>query len=153
MTSPATPSYLRLVGGSEPPPATPRMTAHARQAVAQENRAAGTNAHLSPTDPRWVLAVRAYSQLEGSTLRPERRERVMRTAKQLGLRTFDANLVIAVVQDHARRHEPLSAAVPTLQVIDPPAPPHRSAWTRWIGATILAVLANLILIWWLIGGV
>ena len=54
-------------------------------------------------DPRWVLAVRTAEALEGSVLAPQKRERLVRLGKVLGLSPFDANLVIAIVQDQARR--------------------------------------------------
>lgn len=63
---------------------------------------------MSRNDPRWVFAARVASQLEGghaAVLRPERRERLVKTARLLGLRPFDAALVIALVQDAARRGE------------------------------------------------
>jgi hypothetical protein len=138
----------------DPLPARSTALSHAvaRRAVAAENRAASGNTTLNPTDPRWVLAARAYSQLQGVTLSPERRDRVMRTAETLGIRPFDASVIIAIVQDQARRRQPLGAAQPMLELIDRPALPgaNRSIWVRWLGAAVLAVLANLILIWWLL---
>ena len=60
-----------------------------------------------PTDPRWVLAVRTAEMLEGAVLPPERREGLMRLGRVLGLTPFDATLIIAIVQDQARRgYEP-----------------------------------------------
>ena len=56
-----------------------------------------------PTDPRWVLAIRTSESLEGQILRPERRERLIRLGKVMGLTPFDCNLIIAIVQDQARR--------------------------------------------------
>ncbi|MHC4980900.1 MAG: hypothetical protein ACYTGT_18095, partial [Planctomycetota bacterium] len=84
--------HLRLVGAGD---WRGDAQAKARQAVADENRAAAASRGLNPTDPRWVLAARAYSQLQGSALTYERRLRVMRTARRLGVRPFDANLIIA----------------------------------------------------------
>lgn len=60
---------------------------------------------LLPDDPRWVLAARAASLLEGgraALLTPDRRRRLMGLADRMGLRPFDAALVIAIVQDAAR---------------------------------------------------
>ena len=123
-----------------------------RDAVARENRAAAGNTKLSPTDPRWVLAVRAYSQLQGSALTPERRERVLETARLLGVRPFDANLIIAIAQDHARRGETLAEAAPTLSIVARP-PEHQTSRTstalRWIAAVAAAITATLLLIRWL----
>ncbi len=140
---------LRLVG-SDDPSAVRRW--RAERAVAQENRAAGGNPSLDPTDPRWVLAARTHSQLQGTTLTPERRERVMRTARQLGVRPFEANVIIAVVQDHARRSAPLAQAADTLSLLRDPrsSRDRRTTWSRWIAAALTALAANAILIWWLI---
>ena len=55
------------------------------------------------TDPRWVLALRTSELLEGAVLPPEKREKLVRLGKVMGLTAFDANLVIAIVQDQARR--------------------------------------------------
>lgn len=55
------------------------------------------------TDPRWVLAIRASESLQGTILGPEKRERLIKIGKMMGLTAFDANLVIAIVQDQARR--------------------------------------------------
>jgi hypothetical protein len=73
--------------------------------IARENRAA---AALSATDARWVFAVRVASSLEGGALGalpPEKRQKLLKLATQLGLRAFDANLIIAIVQDGARTGE------------------------------------------------
>ena len=55
------------------------------------------------TDPRWVLAVRTAESLQGDVLPPEKRERLMALAKMMGLTPFDGCLVIAMIQDQARR--------------------------------------------------
>jgi hypothetical protein len=56
-----------------------------------------------PADPRWVLATRTAEQLEGDVLRAESRAALIRLGRLMGLSVFDANLVIAIVQDQARR--------------------------------------------------
>lgn len=56
-----------------------------------------------PTDPRWVLALRTAESLQGTILGPEKRDRLVKIGKMMGLTAFDANLVIAIVQDQARR--------------------------------------------------
>jgi hypothetical protein len=67
---------------------------------------------LTATDARWVFAARVGESLEGhsaAVLPPEKRERLMRLAEVIGLRAFDANLIIAIVQDSVRCGlEPLS---------------------------------------------
>ncbi|MEX0885707.1 MAG: hypothetical protein WD009_04630 [Phycisphaeraceae bacterium] len=67
---------------------------------------AGGGPIAGPGDPRWVLAARAADKLEGTLLRPEHRDRLIRLGRMLGLSPFDANLVIAIVQDQARRGHP-----------------------------------------------
>ena len=151
MSSVPTP-HLRLVGLDDSEALVEWLARRkARQDVANENRRAGQNRALSPTDPRWVLAVRAYGQLQGSTLTPERRERVMRTARQLGVRPFDANVIVAVVQDHARRGVDLGAAEGTLALLkSPQRRPGRFILLRWAAAVIASLAANALLVWWLL---
>ena len=100
--------------------------------------------------------MRAQSQLQGTALTPERRARVMRTAEQLGIRPFDANMIIAVVQDHARRGEDLADAATALagvQHTERRRPSREitrtSIATRLLLAAMLAALINAILITWL----
>lgn len=77
------------------------------QAVLRDarQRALGRDA---PSDARWVLAAAVFGALEGgraAVLRPGRRQRINRLASGLGLRPFDAALIIAIAQDAARRGE------------------------------------------------
>lgn len=98
---PLTPSRLRLVG-LETDPVAPHKPTRTRVAqVAKENLAASV---LSPFDARLIFAQQVATNLEGgraALLRPERRRALMTQAQRLGLRPFDANLVIAIVQDAA----------------------------------------------------
>jgi hypothetical protein len=87
-TAPATPS-LRLVGAPGPNP--PAVLRNVGQPI------------TSPTDPRWVLALRTAESLQGALITPEKRQRLVRLGQSMGLTAFDANLVIAIVQDQARR--------------------------------------------------
>ncbi|HEX8876209.1 MAG TPA: hypothetical protein VF777_05630 [Phycisphaerales bacterium] len=60
---------------------------------------------LMGDDARWVFAVRVRREVQGghaAIVTPESRKRLLRLANRLGLRDFDANLVIAIVQDDAR---------------------------------------------------
>jgi len=121
--------------------------------IAAENFAARHHQPLSRTDPRWVVAVRAQLQLQGATLHPQARRRVMRTARQIGVRPFDANLIIALVQDRARRGETLHDLEPVLRLL-PEAKTARFGSLdvlRWGIAIVCAILANVFLIWWLLG--
>lgn len=157
MSRAVSPSRLRLVGGDEDSSTTGSKQRHtARQAVARENLAAAGNLTLDPTDPRWVFAVRAAGQLDGTLLTPERREKLMRVARLLGIRVFDANVIIAIVQDHARQGRPLADAAPTVAMMSQPAEgaaeQDRFIWLRWAVAVAVATVANALLIWWLLGG-
>jgi hypothetical protein len=79
-----------------------------RRDVAAENAAASA---MSPLDARWVFAASVAREIELSgapgagVLSPERRKTLSRLATRLGLRAFDANLVIAIVQDGCRSGE------------------------------------------------
>jgi len=73
-----------------------------KREVARENLLASA---LPTTDVRWILASKAAQAIEGgraALLRPEARKRLLSEARSLGLRPFDANLVLAIVQDQAR---------------------------------------------------
>ncbi len=86
--------------------ASPRDEARdAAREVARENHAARM---IGPDDARWLLAKDAERAIEGgraAIIRPEVRRRLVSKATGAGLRPFDANLVIAIVQDAARRGE------------------------------------------------
>ncbi|MCC6581782.1 MAG: hypothetical protein IT440_15220 [Phycisphaeraceae bacterium] len=96
---------------------------------------------MEPTDPRWVLALRVSEALEGDTLRPDRRERIAKLGQLFGLSPFDVNLIIAMVQDQARRGLTpdlrMAAVYPSLTLISPPRPAPRRA--TWFGHVILAL--------------
>lgn len=79
-----------------------RVSAARRASVGAENRSATT---LTPDDARLITAKLAAEAIEGgraAIIRPEVRRRLVATATGMGLRPFDANLVIAIVQDDAR---------------------------------------------------
>lgn len=61
------------------------------------------NPVVQPEDPRLILARRTVELLEGEILRPEKREQLMKLGRVLGLSAFDVTLVIAILQDRARR--------------------------------------------------
>lgn len=84
---PSTP--LRLVGGAAAPDVRPPIQ--------------NPTPIQGATDPRWVLAIRTAQLLEGDVLPPAKREALMRTGKVMGLTPFDCSLILAVVQDRARR--------------------------------------------------
>jgi hypothetical protein len=104
------------------------------------------------------FAAEVAQHIEGGragVLRPVARRHLMRSAAASGLRPFDATLIIAMVQDRARRGEPLarSANDPRLAVI--PAPPRRSTLPALATtAATLALTAVLVsgALTWLAGG-
>lgn len=98
-------------------------------------------------DPRWVLAARAASLLEGgraALLTPDRRRRLMSLADRMGLRPFDASLVIAIVQDSARTGNGSVLSSPgvagRLRLVGGAAPPAGRT-----GVPLLQVLLSLLL--------
>ena len=110
-----------------------------------------TNA-LDPTDPRWMLACATRDSLQGAVLTYENRRKLMRLAQRVGIRAFDANLIVAIVQDRARRGEPLDTATEAIGVIPRPTATESASATAWVwaAAIVVAVLVDAVLIGWLI---
>lgn len=79
---------LRLVGAAAP---------DAKPPVSNPTPIAGA------TDPRWVLALATAQVMEGDVLPPAKRETLMRQGKSMGLSGFDCSLILAIIQDRARR--------------------------------------------------
>lgn len=100
----ATPTGTTGGPGRGAPAAAQRQ---AEFAVGAENARA---ANLSALDARWMLAVQVTHVINAGGpagaragfLAPERRRLLVAEGARLGLRPFDTNLVIAVVQDAAR---------------------------------------------------
>ncbi len=160
---------LRLVGGEDDDHC--RLSSRADSpaldpdelAVVKENRLA---AHAGPIDgemvdardPRWVLAMQTKSRLQGAMLTPERRDELLASGRKLGLRPFESNLVIAVVQDQARQEHPVRQLEPTIGVIGvkrtprkPTARRERESAARWLVAAIGAAIAlAAVIIRWLL---
>lgn len=99
---------------------------------------------ISPTDPRWVVATRTAAALQGEILPLQRREKLMGLGKSLGLTPFATTLIIAIVQDQARRgYSPENcpaAGEPQLQMIDLPQPRARVTRRLTVAAGIAALL-------------
>jgi len=72
---------------------------------------------LSSTDPRWVLAVRTSQVIQGDVVTAADREQLLRAGSVMGLNAFESNLVIAIVQDQARRGQGIDTATPALQFV------------------------------------
>jgi hypothetical protein len=79
-----------------------------RSEIVRENRSAS---QIPPLDAQDIFSRRISEQLDGGAcalLTPERRERLIALGRRLGMTTFNANLVIAQVQDATRRGEDLT---------------------------------------------
>lgn len=118
----------------------------ARTEVASEmHQAAG----LAPGDVRALVYRAAAESIEGGAaaiLRPEKRRAIVDLATSKGLRPFDANLVIAIAQDEARRGEGVRSAsssnateTPAMLGAIPPVRPVR----EWTVGRILAIALGL----------
>ncbi len=106
---------------------------------------------LGSDDPRWILAKETARVLAGAVLPHDRREGLMALAQQLGIRAFDANLIVAIVQDRARRGECLELASSTLELIPRPQGAPREPFALWITiAIVLAIAADAVLVSWLL---
>jgi hypothetical protein len=123
--------------------------------VARANRQA---AAIDAVDARWVFACRVATSLEGgraAILRPEARDRLLAQAGRLGLRPFDANLVIAIVQDSARcGEEPLglstSERLPLIRPAHTPTPASLPIAARFGIAMMVGVVLAATMIRWVL---
>ncbi len=112
----------------------------------------------SATDPRWVLAVSTSQMMQGDVLSPHKRETLMGLGKSMGLSPFDCSLILAIIQDRARRGIALDAcpAASESQLALIPLPPMRSfksalgdhpTRTLVIAIGLLTLQALLIWVW------
>ncbi|MCW5764504.1 MAG: hypothetical protein KIT68_00845 [Phycisphaeraceae bacterium] len=135
-----------------PAPSRTGDETRARRDVARANVLASG---MMPDDARWIFALRAADALEGGVaaiIRPEVRRKLVDIAVRLGLRPFDANLIIAIVQDGRRSGR--GALNPDcesrLTLVRPADPPVKTA--NWlgplIGLTILACMATYVMCAW-----
>ena len=150
----------------------PKLDARAerlfRQAVAREMLLARESARepdFDPNDARWRLATETQQALQGAVLAYEDRRSLLALAHRMGIRAFDANLILAIVQDRARRGESLQSAAPTIAVlprptaaassvmpssVEPSSVTLPSVTLLWVAAIALAMLVDSILIAWII---
>ena len=148
MTHLQTSGHMRLVGHRDPEARHAWTTTELQQDVTKENKAAA--GLKTPTlDPRWHLATQAYRQLQQGPLTPGQRERLIGEADGLGLRPFDASLIIAIAQDHARTGRPLLEAEPTLMLVNPASTRSLSHLVRWALASACALAATGFLLMWM----
>ena len=133
-----------------------------RQAAAHEMLLARETARdpgFDPTDARWQLATETQRALQGAVLAYEDRRRLLGLANRLGIRAFDANLILAIVQDRARRGEPLESAGATIAMVPQPARTRARRSLRdlkildfaplWVAALVVAMAVDAALILWL----
>lgn len=148
MSGTASPS-LRLVDSL---PAA--MHAGRASAVARANRAA---AELPALTAQALFAASVSGSLEGgraAALPADKRRRLVGSAVRLGIREFDAHLIIAMVQDRARREpepavvRPSERAVVNGLSLDARAGSGRIVWllalSALLGAVILAALVLIV---------
>lgn len=165
---------LRLVRTELSPDIASRYSKPVRARLANEVGAENKRAaSLSDRDARRIMAQRVAENLEGGRagiLVPERRRALVATAQRLGIRPFDANLIIAVVQDRFRRGLLGASAASRddrLELITAPAEPdaplaHPALVERrrerfWLTLRLLlasAAIAGILTVWlvnWLTG--
>jgi hypothetical protein len=143
---------LRLVGAEERS-ASPSAARASRREVARENRSAAMGAD----DVRVAFAAQAAGALEGgraAILRPQARRELLSAADHLGLRPFDANLIIAVVQEQARRGESAGSddVRATLSLFSTRRGDDGSRGWLWAGAFVGGLVAFAALAAWVAGG-
>jgi hypothetical protein len=61
------------------------------------------------SDPRWILAQRTSTALQGHVLSPTSQAQLLALAQRLGMSSFAARLVMTIVQEQTRRGFPLEA--------------------------------------------
>ncbi len=122
------------------------------RAVAEANRLASA---MTVDQTRDVFASRVAESLEGgrsAILRPERRSTLVDLATRMGIRAFDAHLVIALTQDAARRGE-VSTGRAGCESERADAQDRRSGQVWVIAASlVMGVSGAMFGIAWLIGG-
>ncbi|MEM9789118.1 MAG: hypothetical protein AAF842_01810 [Planctomycetota bacterium] len=166
--------HLRLVGDTSPATrrtlpdraagrAAVRNAAATRRALARlaQGEALTRDDTLRPDDPRWVVALRAAHALDHNAIVPEQRGKLVRLGRTLGLSPFDVNLIIAIVQDQARRGTlPAYCASAGAEQLAMIPLPRRVTWRDWLrpprlANTLIAVGSLLglqaLLLWWLLG--
>ncbi|QNN24286.1 hypothetical protein HED60_19080 [Planctomycetales bacterium ZRK34] len=141
-------------GEFDPQPPLPSIVESPRDAAPSTPAATADDAtpQMHATDPRWVLAVRTSQLMQGDMIRPGDRERLIRTGRVLGLNGFESNLVIAIMQDQARRGLGLDTAAPALSFVPIHSRTQRADQRRWmwrvaIWSAAAVGLELLILIW------
>lgn len=106
---------------------------------------------LEPNDPRWVLAVRVQGRLQGAVLGPEDRQKLIHQGRAMGLNGFESNLVIAIVQDQARRGMAIDHAASALRFV--PMRGELATGPSWLKiafwSLIILAIEGASLAWWI----
>lgn len=115
-------------------------------------RSLRTLEHVLGADPAVVrgFATAAADRFDAGPLTLDARDRLLSRGERLGLRRFDANLVLAAVEQQ-HRAAPRTAASPATRspVIEPAAPRLKLHWPA--AATAVAVQASIVAgLWWLL---
>lgn len=149
MSNTATTSELRLTACDGM--STAQAAALNEQATQLASSQQSTGQGLSASDPRWVLAMQTYDQLEGDILAPDKREKLIHMGRTFGLSVFEANLVIAIVQDRARRGQTPHSAQTTLSMIRAPknGNKYRRTWKIALCCSAVIVFEFALVYWWL----
>ena len=95
---------------------------------------------LRANDPRWVFALRVREGMQGSCLPVEMRQRLDRVGAMLNLNAFQRNLIVAIVQDAARREEPLQSAAGSLAMVPERNTENCVKWRKvmlWTGLVLI----------------
>ena len=147
MTLPSTQSVLTL-GDQRTIVRAHAVLLEARRRVALENRLAAGTPNLAHHDPCWQLASEVSIALDGAVLAPDARRFLIKRAGRLGVRDFDANLLIALVQDRARRGEGVDDGPSPLSLMRTNDAPQQADPLPWllfataIGLAVGTVLAT-----------
>jgi hypothetical protein len=100
-----------------------------------------------PHDGRWVLAVRTAESLRHGQLDPDKRVRLMKLGKLLGLTPMDANRIICVIVEHAEQGiAPEQLTRQSFAQLQEAAPPPMRSVSRvnWFTVAITSVLLLLL---------
>jgi len=149
------PTPLRLVRSDDaagPGRGAGSASIRTTQQVRRENRAAA----ISRDDRRAVFAAHVVRQLDGgraAILTPDRRRGLLTLAERMGMRLFDANLVIAIVQDAVREGDdpldtPADARIGLVSTRDDGRHTARRLLLWWCGSMLLGIALFAGLIAW-----
>ncbi len=155
MSAHAPHTRLRLVRPStpvEPAAGSAPPTRDQRRAVEEAN---AQSAHVSDDAAHAIFSTRVAHQLEGgkvALLRPERRRELSKLATNMGIRPFDAQLLIAVTQDAARHGEIVTGDAALDPAADPSVGTRRpmNVWPVLIGSALGIAMAVFAAAW--VGG-